>query len=97
MVNEKLIQDATTAYLISYNQALKETRNPGIATAAAAGIAMTFMCLNKAEYAQGNPLEGVIDSILQSVMAQAQQEADAEDNETEDETEGEEVQEDEQE
>ena len=43
MNHTKLIQDSTKAYMIAYNQAMQETRNPNMASQIASVVTMSYM------------------------------------------------------
>lgn len=71
MISKDQIEDATRAYLYSYNLALKEAKNPNFAVQVATGVVMAVLLVNKPQPQQINPLQ----LILESMAEQARQEA----------------------
>ena len=85
MINKDQIEDATRAYLYSYNLALKEAKNPNFAVQVATGVVMAVLLVNKPQPQQISPLQ----LILESMAEQARQEAAKTETEKEAEKEGE--------
>lgn len=56
MISEDLIEDATLAYIKSYNTAMRETKNPEMAMQIASVVVMTLMQIVKTEKEEINPL-----------------------------------------
>lgn len=71
MISKDQIEEATRAYLYSYNLALKEAKNPNFAVQVATGVVMAVLLVNKPQPQQINPLQ----LILESMAEQARQEA----------------------
>lgn len=71
MISKDQIEDATRAYLYSYDLAFKEVRNPDLATQAAMSVVMAVLMVNKPQQKQVNPFQ----IIFESIAAQAQQRA----------------------
>lgn len=71
MISKDLIEDSTMAYLHSYNVAMRETRNPNLATQVAMSVVMSLMIVMRPqEPKQMNPFEMIV-----AAMAQQQREA----------------------
>lgn len=67
MRNEKLIQDSTKAYMIAYNAAMQETRNPNMAAQIASVVTMSYMNVFKAEVEQEQQAQSLLGIMLSMV------------------------------
>lgn len=79
MINKEQIEDATRAYLYSYDLALEEVKNPDLAVQVAMSVVMAVLMVNKPQQKQYNPFQ----LILESIAAKARQEAAEEETEKE--------------
>jgi hypothetical protein len=77
MIDNAKIEEATLAYLHSYNVALRETRNPNLAVQAA--MAVVFTVMNKADskpqepsMEQANPLAILFGAAMKSAAEKNQ-------------------------
>lgn len=75
MRNEKLIQDSTKAYMIAYNAAMQETRNPNMAAQIASIVTMSYMNVFKAEVEQEQQAQSLL-GIMLSMVEQVRQDGD---------------------
>lgn len=75
MRNEKLIQDSTKAYMIAYNAAMQETRNPNMAAQIASVVTMSYMNVFKAEVEQEQQAQSLL-GIMLSMVEQVRQDGD---------------------
>lgn len=78
MRNEKLIQDSTKAYMIAYNAAMQETRNPNMAAQIASVVTMSYMNVFKAEVEQEQQAQSLLGIMLSMVEQVRQGEDDSE-------------------
>lgn len=74
-MNEEQIRQTTRAYLVAYDEAMKQTRNPNIAMQAAFVVMQTL--IKQKEQAQADPLM----SIIGAMMVNAKKEEDDEQTE----------------
>ena len=83
-MHEKLVLDSTKAYMVSYNQAMKDTRNPAMAAQIASVVTMSYMTTFKQEAEmehQAQTLFGMMIAMANEVKGNAREQAeDAEDN-----------------
>lgn len=75
MNHTKLIQDSTKAYMIAYNAAMQETRNPNMATQIASVVTMSYMNVFKAEVEQEQQAQSLL-GIMLSMVEQVRQDRD---------------------
>lgn len=78
MRNEKLIQDSTKAYMIAYNAAMQETRNPNMAAQIASVVTMSYMNVFKTEIEQEQQAQSLLGIMLSMVKQVRQGEDDSE-------------------
>ncbi len=76
---EKFIEDATKAYIISYNTAMKMTRNPNMATNIAACVVMSYMSIMKPEKGQIDQMAAVMMAVGQYMTQQKPDDSGGED------------------
>ena len=75
MSHTKLIQDSAKAYMIAYNQAMQETRNPNMAAQIASVVAMSYMNVFKTEVEQEQQAQSLL-GIMLSMVEQVRQDED---------------------
>lgn len=75
MNHTKLIQDSTKAYMIAYNAAMQETRNPNMAAKIASVVTMSYMNVFKAEVEQEQQAQSLL-GIMLSMVEQVRQDGD---------------------
>lgn len=75
MNHTKLIQDSTKAYMIAYNAAMQETRNPNMAAQIASVVTMSYMNVFKAEVEQEQQAQSLL-GIMLSMVEQVRQDGD---------------------
>lgn len=75
MNHTKLIQGSTKAYMIAYNQAMQETRNPNMAAQIASVVTMSYMNVFKAEVEQEQQAQSLL-GIMLSMVEQVRQDGD---------------------
>lgn len=62
---KNFIEDATKAYIISYNTAMEMTHNPNMAMNVAGCVAMSFMAITKPQETQIDPMAAVMMAVGQ--------------------------------
>lgn len=75
MNHTKLIQDSTKAYMIAYNQAMQETRNPNMEAQIAGVVTMSYMNTFKTEIEQEQQAQSLL-GIMLSMIEQVRQDGD---------------------
>lgn len=75
MNHTKLIQDSTKAYMIAYNVAMQETRNPNMAAQIASVVCMSYMSTFKTEVEQEQQAQSLL-GIMLAMVEQARQDGD---------------------
>lgn len=74
MKHTKLIQDSTKAYMIAYNVAIQETRNPNMAAQIASVVVMGYMSTFKTEIEQEQQAQSLLGIMLSMVEAAKEKE-----------------------
>jgi len=74
MNHTKLIQDSTKAYMIAYNVAMQETRNPNMANQIASVVCMSYMSTFKTEVEQEQQAQSLLGIMLSMVGAAKEKE-----------------------
>lgn len=69
MNHTKLIQDSTKAYMIAYDVAIQETRNPNMAAQIAGVVVMGYMSTFKTEIEQEQQTQSLLGIMLSMVEA----------------------------
>lgn len=67
MNHTKLIQDSAKAYMIAYNQAMQDTRNPSMAANIASVVVMSYMTTFKTEIEQEQQAQTMMGIMLSMV------------------------------
>lgn len=80
MINFNQIESLTQAYLISYNTALKEVRNPELALQTATSIIMGILMVEQSQQPKIDPLQ-MFTAILQWAAQKNREEASGHDRE----------------
>ena len=64
---ENFIEDATKAYIISYNTAMEMTHNPNMAMQIAACVVLSFMTLKQTQQPQIDPMTAIMMAVGQQM------------------------------
>lgn len=64
---ENFIEDATKAYIISYNTAMEMTHNPDMAMQIAACVVLSFMTLKQTQQPQIDPMTAIMMAVGQQM------------------------------
>lgn len=67
---KKFIEDATKAYIISYNTAMEMTHNPNMANNIAACVVMSYMSIMKPQEMKIDPMAAVMMAVGQYMTQQ---------------------------
>lgn len=76
---KNFIEDATKAYIISYNTAMEMTHNPNMAMQIAACVALSYMSIMKPQETQIDPTTAVMMAVGQYMTQQKPDDGDGED------------------
>lgn len=64
---KNFIEDATKAYIISYNTAMEMTHNPNMAMQIAACVVLSFMTLKQTQQPQIDPMTAIMMAVGQQM------------------------------
>lgn len=64
---KNFIEDATKAYIISYNTAMEMTHNPNMAMQIAACVVLSFMTLKQMQQPQIDPMTAIMMAVGQQM------------------------------
>ena len=64
---ENFIEDATKAYIISYNTAMEMTHNPNMAMQIAACVVLSFMTLKQTQQPKLDPMTAIMMAVGQQM------------------------------
>lgn len=83
---KNFIEDATKAYIISYNTAMEMTHNPNMAMQIASCVVLSYMSIMKPQQMQIDPMAAVMMAVGQYMTQQKQDDGGGEDENKENRT-----------
>ncbi len=70
-MDNKFFQESTNAYIVAYNTAMEQMRNPSAAEQVATAVTMTYMIMLKSEMQQAQQQQDIGMNILNMIAAAA--------------------------